>query len=798
MSIWNQIVKGSKHVITPFFRRISLLFEGKPTETVSIAAAKNWKKISHIALNSFVSLVVAYILVAPGPYSIHLPTLREGQLVELDVVSPLSADIETRDSRSTSRDELAKKVAPVFDYDETAVENWLKNWQHTIRTLRQEFYPSGKPAKKMTSELLQRRIQDLIGKPIPNTLVSFLQSRQFSPTVETELSKTGEFLLGRLITSTDLFASYYNTGIVVRQLSHDLTETLIYDISRIWSMDQAREFIGHVPELLKRERILIHPKIASLLQLTMVPNLKLNSAQTEKRIQAIMGSTRPMLTTLKKGQLILRRGERVTEYHQKLIQAVNLLMSPASIIKRLLWTSAILLVLFSILFRMELTKRGFWFLSLKDSLVVMGLLILSMMSVKWGLPTLRMVMEPMHINRSIEYLLPLSAGGVILHLLMGKEVAYSFALLISLLCGFMLDRDFFFSIWVFMVSASNIQMIRSCKQRTDLYKAGIWSGGIGAIIVVCHGLILSAGFRHLVWQELFLAGVFSVFSGILSAIICGTLIPVMEALLGYTTSLKLLELSNFNHPLLHNLMLKAPGTYHHSVIVGSLAELAADRIKANGLLARVSAYYHDIGKMNKPLYFIENQPPNQNPHDALQPSMSAKILFSHVKVGTRMAREYKLGKKITDIIEQHHGTTLVSYFFNKAKKSENVAVEKIIDGDFRYPGPRPQSREAAIVMLADACEAATRSIQYPTPSKIQTMVQNIINRRFLEHQFSDCDLTLNDLKIIEECFTRTLVSLYHHRIEYPGQQQTGPSTTQTQAIPLPIPIEAKRATQAKE
>jgi cyclic-di-AMP phosphodiesterase PgpH len=188
--------------------------------------------------------------------------------------------------------------------------------------------------------------------------------------------------------------------------------------------------------------------------------------------------------------------------------------------------------------------------------------------------------------------------------------------------------------------------------------------------------------------------------------------------------------------------------------------------------------------MNKPLYFIENQSPNDNPHDHLAPTMSAKILFSHVKSGVKLAREHNLGGKITDIIEQHHGTTLIAYFYNKAKKSERADFDLVSESDFRYPGPRPQSREAAIVMLADACEAATRSIAEPTPSKIETMVHSIINRRFLEEQFNECDLTFSDLKVIEQCFTRTLVSLYHHRIEYPGQKPSGPLSTGVPVTPL--------------
>jgi putative nucleotidyltransferase with HDIG domain len=283
------------------------------------------------------------------------------------------------------------------------------------------------------------------------------------------------------------------------------------------------------------------------------------------------------------------------------------------------------------------------------------------------------------------------------------------------------------------------------------------------------------GFKNPPWLNIVICVSLSFLSGIISAALSGALIPLLESSFGYTTSLKLLELSNFNHPLLHNLMMKAPGTYHHSVIVGSLAELAADRIGANSLLARVAAYYHDIGKMNKPLYFIENQSPNNNPHDHLAPHMSAKILFAHVKNGVRLGREHHLGDSINNIIEQHHGTTVANYFYNKAKflcsESEDDS-QMPQESDFRYPGPKPQSREAGIVMMADACEAATRSIADPTPSKIQSMVQSIIQKRFLEEQFTDCDLTQKDLKLIEDTFVRTLTSLYHHRIEYPGQKQS--------------------------
>jgi putative nucleotidyltransferase with HDIG domain len=429
-----------------------------------------------------------------------------------------------------------------------------------------------------------------------------------------------------------------------------------------------------------------------------------------------------------------------------------------------------LFVFFSILFKLEIGRKSFTKLSLKDALFFMTVSLFSLAAVKLMLPYTLLMFRSLDVRYGVEYLIPIATGGIIVHLMMGKEAAYTFALMTSITIAGLLESHFSFAVWAFTVTAAAIQSIRSCKQRTDLFRCGMWSGAVGAVLVVTFALGQSFGMQVLDWRSLFISVGLAFFSGVLSAVVTSAAIPVLEAVFGYTTSLKLLELSNFNHPLLHALMMKAPGTYHHSVIVGTLAEIAADRVKANSLLARVSAYYHDIGKMGKPLYFIENQSPNQNPHDHLSPAMSAKILFSHVKNGVRLGRQHNLGNSINGIIEQHHGTTLVSYFFNKAKKTENAEVDPVSEADFRYPGPKPQTREAAIVMIADACEAATRSITDPTPAKIQNMVRNIINKRFLDQQFDQCDLTLHDLQIIEESFTRTLVSLYHHRIEYPGQK----------------------------
>jgi putative nucleotidyltransferase with HDIG domain len=243
------------------------------------------------------------------------------------------------------------------------------------------------------------------------------------------------------------------------------------------------------------------------------------------------------------------------------------------------------------------------------------------------------------------------------------------------------------------------------------------------------------------------------------------LAPLVELSFGYTTDSTLLELANLDRPILRRLMMEAPGTYHHSVIVGSMVEAAARGIGVNPLLAKVCGYYHDIGKINKPLYFIENQLNGQNKHNKLAPSMSSLILLSHVKEGVEIAREHKLGQQIIDMISQHHGNSLISFFYEKAKAQKGKDAVTI--DDFRYPGPIPQTIEGGLVMLADVVEASARTLEDPNPARIQGHVQIHINKIFSDGQLDNCELTLKDLHSIAKIFIKILNGIYHNRIDYP-------------------------------
>jgi hypothetical protein len=235
-----------------------------------------------------------------------------------------------------------------------------------------------------------------------------------------------------------------------------------------------------------------------------------------------------------------------------------------------------------------------------------------------------------------------------------------------------------------------------------------------------------------------------------------------------TTDVRLLELSNLNSPVLRRLALEAPGTYHHSIAVGILAEAGAEAIQANGLLARVGAYYHDIGKLKQPEYYVENQIFSANKHEDLSPAMSSLILASHVKNGLAFARELKLGPLVSSMIPQHHGTRLQTFFYQKAKELAGDKAGDVKPDDFRYPGPKPQTKEAAILMMADQVEAAARTLQDPNPSQVRSLIHRLSQSTIQDGQFDECDITLKEINMVEKAFERVLVGMHHQRIEYPG------------------------------
>lgn len=751
----------------------SKTYEGKPTsEFASESAIARRQKLAQITYTSFFAFIISTILCMP--FDANLPFLFSsvGEIANQDLISPVTAEIEPTDRDSQQKDALGQRVPPIFDYDENIIPQWLAKWRLAYRNIRKEFYSDPKQNLKgsIVLDRLSKRVYDYTGQTLRPRDLLYLHENRFNVKTEDTFFKLTEFLKARYISNIDVFFSYYATGITMRQYHEGLREFLITDVSRIWSLDQAREVLSRYPSIIKDKNLFNARVMVEIIDYLIPPNLLFNQKETDQRINQFLKASKQPVIKIKKNQVLIHHGEKLTEQHLQLIQSLKELTSLGSALKRFVLSAFIIFSFLFILFSLQLGYQRFWNLSLKDACLFLIVTYSTLLAVKYGSSWLQFIFSSYGFEQLTDFLIPAATGGIMLQLMIGRTASYSFAIAIPVLCSIFLEHSFVFALFSFLTCASAIYKVGDCRSRVDLFKCGAWSGCIGALTVLAFGVVDALGYKETPWVNILASSFFAFLSGIFSTGLTNFLIPFFESLFRYTTSLKLMELANFHHPLLHALMMKAPGTYHHSVIVGSLAEIAADQVGANGLLARVSAYYHDIGKMNKPLYFIENQSPGNNPHDHLQPSMSAKILFSHVKNGVKMGRDYRLGSRVIDIIEQHHGTTLTSYFFNKAKETEDPSNGPVSEVNFRYPGPKPQTREAGIVMLADACEAATRSIAEPTPSKIQAMVHHIITKRFLEEQFSHCDLTFKDLQTIETHFTRTLVSLHHHRIEYPGQK----------------------------
>lgn len=363
------------------------------------------------------------------------------------------------------------------------------------------------------------------------------------------------------------------------------------------------------------------------------------------------------------------------------------------------------------------------------------------------------------------YYIPLAVVSMLCTILF-NDIGLSFVLTLaaSLSIGIITGGNLDLTCVLFIGGIFSSILVLNLRRRSQIIKAGIFAGVIQAFSAI---FINSPYFKQSI--ELILPNLLNC---TLSSVFVSGALPVFEYLFDVASNIKLLELSDFNHPLLKRMVLEAAGTYHHSLVVGNLSEAAAEAIGANSLLARIGAYYHDIGKIDKAEYFIENQPTENltTAHEQLKPSISKMVIMNHVKEGLELGEKYKLNHAILDFITQHHGTSLVFYFYCRALENEKVE-EKIEEEGFRYSGPKPQTKETAIVLLADSAEGATRALGERSPKKIYELVRKVINNKFIDGQLDECELTLSDLENIASVFTKILSAVYHTRIMYPQEER---------------------------
>lgn len=738
-------------------------------------------------------VVLSYLVV----FQIDIPyNLQVGDVATIDVTSPIG--FEMTDEVTTEEKRLKSEfiVPIVYDYDTTVYERIATNIIHSFRTMRNRLqdvvWPktsAGREAKRKEFFLDKPQFEKELGVTISDFMFEWLIDHRFNTRIEGVVLRNLEIWYGNKIAEApDRFIPNNQSSVIARVVhKNNLGKELSIPKADVLDLQTPQNFVFTDKRGLDRFSESDRTNLLYFARALVVPNLTLNKQETASRRQSARDSVIPVTIAIKKNQTIIAQGSVIQPFQMAVIRQIENIQSDrhkdVMAISLALMLAIAILVFYSYLKRFTLNKIR---ISFKDVSVMMlvAFLVLLITKIFLFITDAAFVTKMGNLLPSSVFLYaaPVAAAPMLVGLLIvSGEVVWLFTAFLAICLGIMVDFNFSFMIVTMVGGIAAARGVFNCKTRNDIYFAGVRTGLVNAVMIATV-LAITKIDQESGWREVLLCIPAGFVGGIFSALITMMFIPMLESMFNYTTDVKLLELSNLNHPLLKDMIVKAPGTYHHSMMVGSMVEAAAEEIGANPLLGKVMCYYHDIGKMEHANYFIENQKPGHNPHDQISPFMSKTLLIAHVKDGVEMGMAFKLGKPIIDGIIQHHGTTLISYFYNKALDMKRDTDPEISDQDFRYPGPKPQFREAALCMLADSIEAAARSLDEPNPARLQNIVRNIIQRKFSDGQLDECNLTLRDISKVEMAFTRILLGIYHQRIDYPRSAGGGMSEMPTQGL----------------
>ncbi|MBS3758247.1 MAG: HDIG domain-containing protein [Desulfobacterales bacterium] len=722
--------------------------------------------------------VVATLILYPK-LIIYNRTYDIGDIADKNIKAPKEFLIEDQKATRQRREQAKAAILTVYDYDRSLNKHLSRQIKQAFSLPRSVYETNAKaedggvsPAKQ---EAIHNRIWELkpefektLGITVNNGAYRILQREGFSPEISGLIIQIlSQILNNGVVANKDLLLRENDKGIVLETLGTD-KESIVHNLKHFYGVDQAKTMVRIIGEpMLEGLDYSLLNLIVDFTQRLIQPNVTLNRSETQKRREEAADLIKPILYKIKEGEMILREGERITPTHMLRLQALKDQGDKQALLKKGVGTALIILALLTITYFIHLKHQRELLQYQNKNLFFIGfvvVLVLLILQLSVSLSQVLAPEAPLAITvESIYYSIPIAAGAMTICQFLGFTIAFPFAIVMGLLSAMAFENSYGFCLYFLMNGVMGAYWSRECKENKGFIMAGAKLGAFNILLATIVGIYMA----EFAWFKLPWDWTFAFSGGIIAGIITAGVTPMMEMAFGYTTDSTLLELSNLDKPLLRRLMLEAPGTYHHSVIVGSMVEAAATEIGANPVLAKVCGYYHDIGKLKNPAYFIENQKNGKNIHNKLAPSMSCLILISHIKNGVELAREKKLGQEIIDAIKQHHGTTLITYFYEKARKQRRD--DSINIDNFRYPGPKPQTRETALVMLADVVEAAARSLEHPTPSRIQGLVQQLINKLFSDNQLDECPLTLTDLHKIARSFNKILNGIYHHRVEYPDK-----------------------------
>ncbi len=727
-----------------------------------------WKKITQNPfLYMFLCVIILSYFLSYLP-STSLPLPNIGEIADSDIVAPVDLIIEDKETTEKRRSEAVERILPVYRLD----QNTFITTEERIR----EFFQFGRIAfKERTAnkiqEDFQKDVSDNYDITIPPRNLNYLIKSKFSASIEDNLiNLVGKISKNGIIASKRLFIHEEETkGLTLIRAQDDEKAINVPDLMDITESKQAlSEEINNLDISQNEKSVLTILSHAFVSQ-----NIRYDALETQERQDLARSNVEIVFYTIKKGKVIIRKGDEVKADALKEINIINQnLQAKPSWLTNFTGTfilfALLLLTSWYYLKSLHDHRRAFRYFKMQVLVLLLSLLFYKLSLFLAGTFSESASFPLFQTAESYQYAFPFQMGTLLFAFLTTSPVALIYVVINSLVIGYLFNASFYMMVFSLVGGFAAIYGIKyyGKQKRTTPFRAGLF------IIAPINILVIIA--THLIREKLGPVEIFTseilmgVIGGLFSAALAFLFLPVFESIFAFVTQSRLLELSNSDLSIFKEMALKAPGSYHHSLIVASVAEEAAKEIGLDSMLVKTGALYHDIGKIKRPEYFIENLTRNADMHKDLKPSMSTLVIINHVKNGVELARKLKLPKRIRDMIEQHHGNSLVRYFFEKAKEKYDPEMQKIGEESYRYPGPIPKSKEAALVMLADSIEAASRSLKTPSEANLKRLITKVFTMHMQDGQMDDCSFSLKELRAIASSFLTTMDTIYHPRVEYPG------------------------------
>lgn len=728
--------------------------------------------LGNILIWAVFSLIYSFILFSSFDYE---TPAREGEIATSNIKSPISFTFEDLEATENKKLSARQQVLSVFRFDKREPDRSLDQIYEAFAVFRR--YLTG-PKPLSRAEIMQKKTEfdERIHYEVPERLFEWLVEHGFSPeislTLRTVIENWGNSYLADN-PDKHILAGQKKISLLITHKGQrrDEITVKVSDIKDIFKRSALEE---DLPPMLSKFNKIDQSRIVNFALNLIKPNVIFDESLTQSRREAAEAGVLPVTVLVEKNQIIVNEGAIINDTHMRMLDHIKeqqdnehrgaLPLGAAIVFFLFIVSSSALVLSFKKIERNFSHRANLLFTVSTVSLLIWKILFYvydASLVQKFG-----DVFPPDLLHLALPFVLPILIAGLLTR---SPYMLVVYVIFNSISVSFLTGQSFATLVFSIIAGLAALRTIYYCSDRNDVYKAGF-------VAALCSGVCMMAFrivnqpqefFEPSVWGAVLVA---AVAGGLFSSLLTILLVPLFEYFSGVTSNLKLLDLASMNHPILQELMVKAPGTYHHSMVVGSMCEAAAREIGANPLLSKVMGYFHDIGKMKHPGYFVENQRSSENPHDHISANLSKTIIVAHVKDGIEMALKARLGREIVDGIRQHHGTTTVWYFYNRAlQRAEHP--ELIKEADFQYPGPKPQFKESAILMLADSIEAAARSLDEPSSAKLDYLVESLVEKKFVAQQLDECDLNFEEVSLMKKAFYRVLVGVYHHRLEYPDDNK---------------------------